>query len=96
MSLEFVIRLVGMVLFAILGAQSYQLFEAWGILADSARLVIILTLAGAALGLLIAPYITIVPFRMIRAKLKQLPASKLVSGVIGLAVGLAVAALLYP
>ncbi len=96
MSLEFVIRLVGMVVFAVVGAQSYRLFQSWGILDESARLVIILTLAGAALGLLIAPYITVVPFRLIRAKLKQLPASKLVSGVIGLAIGLAVAALLYP
>ena len=94
MSLEFVIRLVRMVVFAVIGAQSYRLFQSMGVLADSARMVIILTLAGAAFGLLIAPYLTIYPFRIIRARLKQLPASKLVSGVIGLTVGLAVAALL--
>lgn len=95
MSLEFVFRLVGMVLFAIIGAQSSRLFDinSPGI---SARLIIALTLAGAGLGLLIAPYLTTRPYSAIQARLKQIPASKLVSGVIGLALGLAVAALLYP
>lgn len=95
MSIEFVFRLVGMVLFAILGMQSVVLFQPDNP-EQSARLIIALTLAGAALGLLIAPYLTTHPFHLARAKLKQIPASQLVSGVIGLAVGLAVAALLYP
>ena len=63
---------------------------------SSTRLIIALTLAGAAIGLLIAPYLTTRPFNLMRAKLKQMPASHLLSGVIGLAIGLAVAALLYP
>jgi uncharacterized protein YacL len=95
MSIEFVFRLVGMVLFAIIGAQSTRLFQPSnpGV---SARLIIVLTLAGAGLGLLIAPYLTTRPFHVIQAKLKQIPASKLISGIIGLALGLAVAALMYP
>jgi uncharacterized protein YacL len=95
MSVEFVFRLVGMVFFAILGSQSRYLFQPDTPNA-SARLVIVLTLAGAALGLLVGPYITVRPFRAAQAKLKQLPASKLISGVIGLAIGLAIAALIYP
>ncbi len=92
MSVEFVFRLVGMVVFAIIGAQSRYLFGP----ADSARLVIILTLAGAAMGLLLAPYLTTRPFAWLQSKLKQMPASKMISGVIGLAIGLAIAALVYP
>jgi uncharacterized protein YacL len=95
MSVEFVFRLVGMVVFAIVGVQSRYLFQP-GTPAQSARLIIVLTLAGAGLGLLVAPYLTVRPFRSAQAKVKQLPASKLISGVIGLAIGLAVAALLYP
>lgn len=95
MSVEFVFRLVGMVVFAILGIQSRYFFQP-DTPAESARLIIVLTLAGAALGLLVGPYLTVRPFRSAQAKLKQMPASKLIAGVIGLAIGLAVAALLYP
>ena len=95
MSLEFVFRLVGMVVFALIGAQSTRLFQPDDP-ETSFRLIIALTLAGAALGLLVAPYLTTRPFFVIQTKLKQIPASKLVSGIIGLAIGLAVAALMYP
>lgn len=95
MSVEFVFRLVGMVVFALIGVQSIVFFQPDNP-AYSVRLIIALTLAGAAIGLLVAPYLTTRPFNYTRAKLKQLPASQLLSGVIGLAVGLGVAALLYP
>lgn len=95
MSIEFVFRLVGMVVFAMIGVQSRHLFQPDNP-EESARLIIALTLAGAALGLLVAPYLTIRPYYIIQARLKQIPASKLISGVIGLAIGLGVAALLYP
>jgi uncharacterized protein YacL len=95
MSIEFVFRLAGMVVFAIIGAQSAVFFRP-----DSpemsTRLIIALTLAGAGLGLLIAPYLTTRPFNVIRHRLHQVPASQLLSGVIGLAIGLAVAALFNP
>ncbi len=95
MSVEFVFRLVGMVVFAIIGVQSIKYFQP-GNAEESTRLVIALTLAGAAIGLLAAPYLTIRPFNAMRAQLRQMPASHLLFGVLGLAVGLGVAALLYP
>jgi uncharacterized protein YacL len=95
MNIEFVFRLVGMVLFALIGVQSIALFQPDNPV-ESARYITVLTLAGAALGLLIAPYLTTRPFNWARARLKQIPASQLISGVIGMAVGLAIAALLYP
>ncbi|GAB4446534.1 MAG: PIN/TRAM domain-containing protein [Anaerolineae bacterium] len=95
MSVEFVFRLVGMVVFAIIGVQSIKYFQPDNA-EESTRLIIALTLAGAAIGLLVAPYLTIRPFNAMRAQLKQMPASHLLFGVLGLAVGLGVAALLYP
>ncbi len=95
MSLEFVFRLVGMVIFAVIGAQSTDLFGLTNS-SDRTRLLISLTLAGAAIGLIVAPYLTTRPVTAARARLKKMPASQLLAGVIGLAVGLAVAALLIP
>ena len=95
MSVEFVFRLAGMVVFAIIGVQSINLFRPQDPELSS-RLIIVLTLAGAGLGLLIAPYLTTRPFHAIRRKLSQVPASQLLSAVIGLTIGLAVAALFNP
>lgn len=95
MSIEFVFRLVGMVIFALIGVQSIAFFRPENAL-ESARYITALTLAGAALGLLLAPYLTTRPFNWARARLKQVPASTLIAWVIGLAIGLAIAALLYP
>ncbi len=95
MSVEFVFRLVGMVLFALIGVQSVALFRPENP-QESVRLIIVLTLAGAALGLLVAPYLTTRPFNLLWTKIKGLPASQLLAGVIGLSIGLGVAALLYP
>ncbi|MCB0155258.1 MAG: TRAM domain-containing protein [Anaerolineae bacterium] len=95
MSVEFVFRLVGMVVFALIGAQSASWFRS-GNSNEAARIMISLTLAGAAIGLIIAPYLTTRPFIAARNRLKQMPASQLLAGVIGLAVGLGVAALLLP
>jgi uncharacterized protein YacL len=84
-----------MVVFAIIGVQSIRYFQPDNP-EESTRLIIALTLAGAAIGLLLAPYLTIRPFNLMRAKLRMMPASHLLFGVLGLAVGLGVAALLYP
>jgi len=50
-------------------------------------------LAGAALGLLITPWITIRPYLWTRKTIRQIPAQQLLSATIGLLIGLIIAAL---
>jgi uncharacterized protein YacL len=96
MILELVLRLLGMIL---LGVAGWELGE---YLAGSAppdyylRYVVVLMLAGVALGGLLAPYLTIRPVLYIRRRIRQLPAQELFASIIGLIVGLIVAALLTP
>ena len=96
MILELVTRLLGMI---VLGAAGWQLGE---YLAGSAppeyylRYVVVLMLAGVALGGLLAPYLTVRPIQFIRRRIRQLPAQELLAIIIGLIMGLVVAALLSP
>jgi uncharacterized protein YacL len=92
-SFEFILRLIGMVVLAVLGWQlGFALagddFETQG------RYVIVLSMVGAALGLILTPFITTRPFRQARAQLRQLPAQTLIAAVIGLIIGLVIAALM--
>ncbi len=95
MSLEFVFRLFGMVIFAVIGAQAAEFVSVSGP-GEQVRVIIALTLAGAAIGLIIAPYLTTRPFVAARSQLQKMPATQLLSGVIGLAIGLSIAALISP
>ena len=97
MILEIVVRLFGMIL---LGAAGWRLGE---YLASTALpesylrySVVALTLAGAAIGALVAPWVTIKPIRYLRHKIQELPAQELFAIIVGLIVGLIVAALLSP
>lgn len=96
MILELVLRLLGMIL---LGAAGWQLGE---YLAGTAppeyylRYVVVLMLAGVALGGLLAPYVTVRPIQFIRREIRQLPAQQLFAIIVGLIMGLLVAALLSP
>jgi uncharacterized protein YacL len=96
MVLELIARFVGMIL---LGAAGWQLGE---YLAGTAppeyylRYVVVLMLAGVALGGIITPYVTIKPLQFIRQRIRQLPAEDLFAIIIGLVVGLLIAALLSP
>ncbi len=92
MSFEFFLRLVGMIAFGIIGWQVG--FILGGSQPSSLPYIIVLSLAGAALGLLITPYFTTRPFRAVRRAIRQMPAHQLTAGIIGLVVGLIVAALL--
>jgi uncharacterized protein YacL len=93
MSFEFLLRLIGMVIFAFLGlrlgvfmadlAETPQ--EIWAIVA---------ALIGALFGLILTPHFTTRPARTFRQYLSQLPAQQLVAGTIGLIIGLGIAALL--
>ena len=93
MSVEFVFRLIGMVVLAVLFFRlGLYLGGDW----SDVRVISALTLAGAALGLVITPWLTIRPYKWIRNRIQRMPASQLIAATIGLVIGLAVAALLTP
>ncbi len=98
MSGTFWVRILGMFLFGALG-----LWIALGVLgiAGTARLdpeawryVATLTLAGAGLGLLLTPYITIAPMQMLRRKIRSVAIEDIIAAVLGLIIGLIISALL--
>jgi uncharacterized protein YacL len=92
MSADTIVRLIGMVLLSIAGAflgynlaiMMEQPVELW-----SAAI----ALLGALTGLIATPFITTRPLRMLRVRLAQVSAPKMLSGLIGLAIGLIIAAL---
>jgi len=95
MRVEFVLRLIGMLIFALAGWQASD-FLAERVPEPYIGYVIklVLPLASAALGLFITPWLTTRPFSWVRSKIRQLPAQQLVAAIIGLIIGLIVAALL--
>jgi uncharacterized protein YacL len=96
MFLELVVRFIGMIL---LGAVGWKVGE---FLAGNAppeyylRYVVVLMLAGVALGGIVTPWMTIKPLQFLRSRIRQLPAQELVAIIVGLIVGLVIAALLAP
>jgi len=93
MSADFFLRLIGMVVLAVIG---WRIGEFLGTrTGDPAyRYILVLSLAGAALGLLLTPYFTSRPFLAVRRQIRKMPAQQLVSAIIGLIIGLVIAALL--
>jgi uncharacterized protein YacL len=100
MSVDFIFRLVGMVVFCIIGVY-------WGaflgrlanITPGSANLSVeqyafTVGLVGALFGLILTPFITTRPVRALRAIMGRISAQSLFASLIGLIVGLAIAALL--
>jgi len=100
MSTEFIIRLIGMIVFTTIGV-------AWG--ASLGRMAnvnptqntmsveqyaIIIGLVGALAGIILTPFITNRPIRALRALLTRISAQALFSSLLGLVVGLLIAALL--
>jgi uncharacterized protein YacL len=63
-------------------------------LGSQGRFVIVLSIVGAALGLVLTPYLTTRPYRQARAQVRQMPAQTLVAIVVGLIFGLFIAALM--
>jgi uncharacterized protein YacL len=91
MSLEFIFRLIGMFIFALVG---WKIGEALGSGADSQyRYIAVLALAGAALGLLMTPWVTIRPYQWVRGQIRQVPAQQLLAATFGLVIGLIIATL---
>jgi uncharacterized protein YacL len=95
MRVELVLRLIGMLIFALAGWYLGDFFAQWvsePYIGYVIRLVLLL--ASAALGLFLTPWLTTRPFSWVRGKIRQLPTHQLVAAIIGLIVGLLVAALL--
>ncbi len=89
MSIEFLLRIVGMIVFAVIG---WRIGDSLGG-ESQIRYIIVLALAGAALGLLVTPWLTIRPYTWTRKAIRQIPAQQLVAATIGLLIGLIIAAL---
>ncbi len=93
MSVDLIFRLIGTLLLAGLGF--YWVF----VLSDSTLGLTILyatlgALAGAVLGWVLTPFLTTKPARLIRNRLIKVPAHTLAAGLIGLVIGLVIAALI--
>ena len=92
MTVQLLFRLVGMVVFGVLGWQ-FGHFLAGGNPA-AFREVLAMALLLSGLGLVVTPWLTIYPYRRLRDGLRAMPAEDLVSGTVGLITGLILAALL--
>lgn len=93
MSVDFILRIIGMLVFAFLGgyagndlALQYQ--------RDVLFYIFVLGLVGALVGFILTPYLTSRPARAMRSMLGRVAAETLFAGLIGLVVGLLTAALL--
>ncbi|MEW6503665.1 MAG: PIN domain-containing protein [Chloroflexota bacterium] len=100
MSIEFIFRLIGMVVFAIIGvvwgAQLGQIATAGGASSTFSveEYAFTLGLVGALIGLILTPLITIRPMRAIRSLLTRVSAQTLFAALFGLIAGLIIAVLL--
>jgi uncharacterized protein YacL len=100
MSVDFVIRLIGMTVFCVVGVVlGVSLGQLANIQADVETLSItqygvIFGLVGALFGLILTPFISTRPIRALRAIMAQVSAQNLFAALIGLIAGLIVAALL--
>ena len=93
MSTDFIFRIIGMVVFAVVGA--YTGIYLGGNSPDAQQAYGgIISLVGALVGLVLTPYMTIRPVKAMRAMLLRVSAQTLTAGLVGLIVGLSVAALL--
>ncbi len=92
-SADFVSRIVGMLVLAIGGIfLGTHLAELVG--AEPYQYGAIYFLVGALAGLILTPYLTVRPFLAIRQRIQQAPAQQLLAAILGLVIGLVVAALL--
>jgi len=96
MSLEFILRLVGMIVFAVLGAR-LGANSAVTLQLPPEAVGLIFSLVGALVGLIGTPWITTRPARAARRLVETLPTERLVMASLGLVLGLIPASLLaYP
>jgi uncharacterized protein YacL len=92
-SIEFYFRIIGMVVFGILGLYAgvgYAQFVGMPLELPA----VLVSLGGLLVGLILTPYMTVRPIRWIRRSLTRLSTQSLAAGLTGLIVGLIIAALL--
>ncbi len=95
MSVEFIFRIIGMIVFSIAGGYFGAAFSPYTPShSESVRIIWSSVLIGALAGLILTPYITTRPVRILRSILGRLAAESLFAGLLGLIVGLLTAALL--
>lgn len=96
MSVEFVFRIIGMMLFGLGGtALGMQLVDAGGVSRqDGLAAILVSALAGGLVGFISMPFLSTRPYRAAQKRLKQMPATDLVAAVVGLVLGLLIAVLL--
>ncbi len=93
MSVDFIFRLIGMVVFTFLLGWVGAVLS--GPLEGQRQVfTVILGLLGALMGLILTPYITLVPLRRMRNAFREMPVHRLVAILIGLVVGLIAGALI--
>jgi uncharacterized protein YacL len=91
--IEFVFRVIGMIVFAIVGVYVGQ--DLGAALNGSQDLyAVVLALLGALIGLVLTPFITTRPARYLVSALGKLSVQTLASGLMGMVIGLLIAALL--
>ncbi|MBZ0291288.1 MAG: PIN domain nuclease [Anaerolineae bacterium] len=97
MSLEFAFRLIGMVVFAIIGARlGVDASESFG-LPENIATATIFGLVGVLFGLILTPWFTIRPLRFLRKVINEMAIDVLFLAIIGLLLGLLIGLLLaYP
>lgn len=93
MSIEFIFRLIGMLVFAGLGV---SIGVAWARAVEGPAdfYGVLIGLVGVLFGLILTPYFTVRPVRALRKALGRISAQTLAAGLIGLIMGLIIAALL--
>lgn len=93
MSIEFVFRILGMIVFAIIGA-SFGVSTADTVNLPEDANGLLFSLVGALFGLIVSPWITTRPARTLRRILLESPVEILLNSLVGLVIGLFVALLL--
>lgn len=91
MSLDILLRLAGMIVLCAVGWRVGLILDDHFVLP---QIQYIVSALGAGLGLILTPTVTIRPLRWIGDRVRQVPSQDLLAGIVGLVVGLLIAALL--
>ena len=96
MSVDFIFRLIGLLMFGLGGFYLGQtLVRAGGVaLQDGVGAIIVSILVGGLVGFVLMPFLTTRPYRALQQRIKQTPTTDLLAAVTGLVLGLLIAVLL--